>query len=294
MKLLIFEAVLMAGVLSVGAAQAADLVIYPEATSDYAAEPAVSGVNGKLELDLGYLTDPESAMFRGAGSISVPVGDMFGLQGDISVENSAGDWSVGGALHAFTRDPSSYLLGITAGVVRNDNATLAAIGPEAEVYLGQLSFEGWGGWASLDYDDATPDLDGGFAIGDLAYYATDDWRVSIGGASILGENSLNLATEYQFAPELGLALSGEARWHDTGAVSAMVGLKGYLGTPGKSLIDRHRQDDPPNRALDLAAGAGDLMSAISTAPDDGPKSDADCELDEVFDEQTQTCVKYPI
>ncbi|WP_417307927.1 hypothetical protein [Devosia sp.] len=263
MRLRVLNTVLMASVFSVGAANAADLIIYPEPMADYAADfvaPAVSGLNGKLELDLGYLTDPSSAVFRAAGSISAPVGDMFGLQGDLSVQSYEGDWSFGGAVHGFTRDPSSYLLGVTGGFVTSSESTLMAIGPEAELYLGQISLEAWAGWASIDYTDVLqPDLSGMFAIADLAYYATDDWRVSIGGSSILGENSLRLATEYQFAPEMGLGVSGEARWHDTGAVAAMVGLKGYIGEPGKSLIDRHRQDDPPNRALSLFSGASELI-----------------------------------
>ncbi|WP_417307929.1 hypothetical protein [Devosia sp.] len=275
MRLRVLNTVLMASVFSVGAANAADLIIYPEPMADYAADfaaPAVSGVNGKLEFDLGYLTDPSSAIFRAAGSISAPVGDMFGLQGDLSVQSYEGDWSFGGAVHAFTRDPSSYLLGVTAGVVSTGDSTLFAVGPEAELYLGQISIEAWAGYAALEYDDAgLTDLSGGFAIADLAYYATDDWRVSIGGSSILGENSLNIATEYQFAPEMGLALSGEARWHDTGAVAAMVGLKGYIGEPGKSLIDRHRQDDPPNRALNLFSGASGLISEEYEEPEEDLK-----------------------
>ncbi|WP_417307931.1 hypothetical protein [Devosia sp.] len=266
MRLRILGVALLGTALCGTGVQAADLIIYPEPMADYAADfvaPAVSGVNGKLELDLGYLTDPSSAIFRAAGSISAPVGDMFGLQGDLSLQSEDGDWSVGGAVHGFTRDPSSYLLGITAGVLRNDDAMLTAIGPEAELYLGQISLEAWAGWAMVDYDVAIPDENGMFAIADLAWYATDDWRLSLGGASILGENSLRLATEYQFAPEMGLSVSAESRFHDSGAVAAMVGLKGYFGEPGKSLIARHRQDDPPNRALSLAGGAGDLLEIQS-------------------------------
>ena len=273
MKLHAIGAVLLGTLLTTVAVKAADLIISPEPMAEYPAvfvAPAVSGVNGKLELDLGYLSDPSSAVFGAGGSISAPVGDMFGLQGDLSVSGEDGDWMLGGAVHGFTRDPSSYLIGLTAGFVRGDDATLAAIGPESELYLGQFSLESWAGYAVVDYDDAaTADLSGGFGIIDLGYYATDDWRVGVGYSSILGENALKLATEYQFAPEMGLAASGEARWSDSGAVTAMVGLKGYIGEPGKSLIDRHRQDDPPNRALSLVAGAGDLLNAKTPTCDDG-------------------------
>lgn len=264
------KAALLASVFSIPfgtAAFAADLLILsPEPVADQYVDlilPAVSAINGKLELDFGAITDPDTATFRAAGSLSVPIGERFGVQGDVSIGNIDDTWSFGGALHAFTRDPSSYLLGVTAGVVVTDGARLAAVGPEAELYLDRISLEGWAGWAALDYEDALMvDESGFFAMGDVAYYPTDDWRISLGGASILGRESLKLATEYQFAG-LGFPLSGvgEVRAYDTGAYSFRIGIKGYLGDPDKSLIDRHRQDDPPNRALDLFSAAGDLLTA---------------------------------
>jgi hypothetical protein len=245
------------------AANAADLLILspePVAMQDIdMVLPAVSGPNGKIELDLGLVTDPDNATFRAAGSLSLPVGDAFGIQGDLGVESIGGEWSTGAALHVFTRNPASYLVGVAAGVVVSDGSTLAAIGPEAELYLDRVSLEGWAGWASLNYDDAFLDDETGFfAVGDLAYYATDDWRLSIGGASILGTESLKLATEYQLTGfGLPISATAELRGFDTGSVSAKIGIKGYFGDPDKTLIDRHRQDDPPNRVLDMMA-AGDI------------------------------------
>ncbi|OEO32653.1 hypothetical protein VW23_010595 [Devosia insulae DS-56] len=270
------KAALLASVFSIPfgfSASAADLILTsPEPIEDQYVDlvlPAVSAVNGKLELYAGGISDPESAIFRAAGSLSVPIGERFGVQGDVAVGNIDDSWSFGGALHAFTRDPSSYLLGVTAGVVFADGSRLAAVGPEAELYLDRISLEGWAGWAAIDYDDLLmPDESGFFAIGDVAWYPTDDWRLSLGGASILGRESLKLATEYQFAG-LGFPLSGvgEVRAYDTGAWSAKVGIKGYFGgDPDKSLIDRHRQDDPPNRALDLFSAAGDLLTATPGEP----------------------------
>jgi len=259
--------------LAFATATAADLVIFdpePAAQQDVGfVLPAVSGPNGKFELDLGGLTDPSSAIFRAGASFSIPVGDTFGLQGDLAVGSFADEWMGGGALHAFTRDPSSYLIGVTAGVVVADGAALGAIGVEGELYLDRISLEGWAGYAALEYDDPMLSDDSGFfGIGDVAYYATDDWRLSIGVASILGSNSLKFATEYQFAG-MGVPLSGtaEARYYDTGAWSAKIGIKGYFGgDPDKSLIDRHRQDDPPNRALDLFAAAYLLTATYDDMP----------------------------
>lgn len=253
------------------AVRAADLILNPEpmATQDVDLQaPAVSGVNGKLELDFGAITDPDAGVFRLGGSLSVPVGNAFGLQGDVALSSLDGNITWGGALHAFTRDPNSYLLGVTAGYVANDGASLAAIGPEAELYLGNISLEGWAGWASAEYDDISLDDEtGAFFIGDIAAYITDDWRVSAGAASILGEGSLRLATEYQLT-DLGMPLSvtGEVRAYDDDRWMAKVGIKGYFGGADKSLIERHRQDDPPNRVLDLFASAGELLTADANGP----------------------------
>ena len=272
-------AALLASVFSVPFAfsvQAADLVLVPEPMAEQDVDlalPAVSGPNGKLELSAGGITDPDNALFRAGGSLTLPIGDMFGVQGDVGLENVGGDWAGGGALHLFTRDPSLYLVGVTAGVVVADGSMLAAVGPEAELYLDQVSLEAWAGWAALEYDDVLlPDDDGFFALADLAYYATDDWRISIGAASILGTESLKLATEYQFT-HFGLPFSGtgEFRAYDTGSYSIKVGIKGYFGAdPDKSLIDRHRQDDPPNRVIDLFGAAGDLLYEEAEEPD-GPQ-----------------------
>jgi hypothetical protein len=255
-----------------GVAYSADLIIYdPEPMADQMVDltlPAVSGPNGKIEFALGGITDPDAAIFSAGGSFSMPLTHSFGLQADIGFSNTDSDWSAGGALHLFTRDPSLYLLGVTGGVVVADGVSLVAFGPEAELYLDRVSIEAWAGWASANYDVDPLDEDGFFFTGDLAWYITDDWRVSVGGSSVLGEGSLRLATEYLFA-DVGVPLSatGELRAYEADRWSFKVGLKGYFGEDGKSLIDRHRQDDPPNRVLDLIAG-GVGGGAECEVPDD--------------------------
>jgi hypothetical protein len=262
------------------AARAADLVINDPGTivqpdTDL---PAVSGINGKWELDPGILTS--SAGVRAAGSVSIPLGKSFGLQLDGQGLLNGNGLTYGGAVHAFTRNPSSYLAGITAGFVRAPGATLGAVGFEGELYLNEFSIEGWAGVAGLDYvNPALLDKTGVFAIGDVAYYATPDWRMSLGGSYVLGDTALHLGTEYQFqglgAP---LSITGDARLHTNGSYTLTVGLKGYFGgdDPQKTLINRHRQDDPPNRGIDLFTAAGDQLYATpptTTPPTTTPPVD---------------------
>jgi len=253
-------------------AYAADLIVDQGVIVDPDADlPAVSGLNGKWELDPGILTG--SPGVRAAGSISLPVGKSFGIQLDGQASLSGNGLTYGGAAHAFTRNPSTYLAGITAGFVRAPGATLGAIGFEGEIYADQFSIEGWAGVAGLDYVDPNLlDKTGLFVMGDIAYYATPNWRVAAGGSYVLGDTALRLSTEYQFTG-LGMPLSatGDARLHTNGSYSITVGLKGYFGgDPDKSLIERQRQDDPPNRAIDLFTAAGSQLYATAAPPPPPP------------------------
>lgn len=253
-------------------AHAADLILYsPQPMAEQPTDlmlPAVSGINGKLEISGGFLRTPGTTIghARVNGSISIPVTDRFGLQGDLAVFNTPPGVGYAGALHAFTRDPSSYLLGVTGAAVRVPGATLMAIGPEAELYMGDWSLEAWVGVANLNYDDAAlADTSGLLAIADLAYYITPDFRVSVGGSSVIGYNQLRLATEYQVTNfDIPFSVTGEGRFGQDGSVIATIGLKHYFGDPDKALIDRHRQDDPPDRAVDFFTAAGNPM--YNTAP----------------------------
>lgn len=233
--------------------------------------PAVSAINGKWELSAGYIS-PTGINGRFGGSLSAPLGERLGLQGDIMFDLNPGGLTTSAAGHFFTRDPSSYLAGVAAGVVVAPGATLVAIGGEGELYLDRVSLEGWAGFASINYvNPAILDRAGVFAIGDLAYYPLDDLRLALGGTYMLGDFAVRASTEYQLSGlGMPLSLTSDARLHADGTYSVMFGLKGYLGgDDSKPLIDRHRQDDPPNRALDLfGAGASLLYAAAPSVPGD--------------------------
>jgi hypothetical protein len=260
-----------AGACSWQAALAADLIVdQPGVIVDNNAQlPAVSGINGKWEFDPGLLTG--GGLVRAAGSVSIPLGDRFGVQADaMGTWTSTNGLVYSGALHAFTRDPERYLAGLTGGIVVSPQATLAVLGPEVELYADRVTLEAWGGFASLNYvDPALLDKTGVFGIGDVAYYPTDDWRFVVGGSYVLGDLSVHGGTEYLFRG-LGAPISAvaDARYHANGNYTFTIGIKGYFGgnDDNKSLIDRHRQDDPPDRAIDLFTAAGSQLFDKSTPP----------------------------
>jgi hypothetical protein len=220
------------------AAYAADIAT-PES-----ALPAVSGPNGKIELGGGWvdLDDVSSdEVFRGGAAFSIPLGDMFGLQADLTALDAFGDTAVGGAAHFFTRDPNSYLLGAYGGYVDAGPANIWYVGPEAELYLGNVSIEAVGGYMDISNGVGSEY----YALGTLALYATDNLRLSIGASTVANFESANAGLEW-FMGDTGIpaSLTVNGSLGEDGYTSIMAGVSLYFGGEDKSLIRRHREDDP--------------------------------------------------
>lgn len=260
----------------------------------YAAGPAVSGVNGKLEFDAGVLSlgSTPSYMLRGAGSLALPLGDQLGFQGDVTLSTGS-SFGNSAAVHVFTRDPDSHLLGATFGFASMPGAMVFAAGPEAELYYGRFSIEAWGGLAHTNYSDpGTPDRTGIFAMGDLAYYPDDDWRLDAGLSLLAGHVAAHVGSEvllHGFPQPLSLAFDG--RVGSDGSVGATAGIKVYFGGGDKSLIARHRQDDPQNRGATLSEATGSVPRATHGGDSGGDPVVPVCLADEWYHEPSNTCVK---
>ena len=213
--------------------------------------PAVSDINGKVEIGGGF-TDIDDfnsdEVFRGGAALSFPVGDMFGIQADLTALDAFGETAVGGALHAFTRDPNSYLLGVYGGYVDAGPADVWHIGPEAELYLDNISIEAVGGYMDISNGVGSEF----YAMGKVALYATDDLRLAVGASSVAGFESANAGLEW-FMGDTGLpaSITVEGRLGEDGFSSVMAGLSLYFGGEDKSLIRRHREDDPRLHFFDI-------------------------------------------
>lgn len=223
--------------------------------------PAVSGPNGKVEFGGGWAdlnSTSSDDVFRGGAAFSFPVGDMFGIQADLSALDAFGDTAVGGAVHAFTRDPNSYLFGAYGGYVDAGAANIFYVGPEAELYLGNVSIEAIGG-----YMDVSTTGSKFYALGDIALYATDNLRLSIGASTVASFESAHAGLEWFMADTVNVpvSLTLDGRIGDSGFTSIMAGLNLYFGGEDKSLIRRHREDDPRIRFFDIF-NAGLLGSGV--------------------------------
>ena len=216
--------------------------------------PAVSGINGKVEIGAGWgdLDDfGDDEVFRGAAAISFPVGDMFGIQADVYALDVFSETAVGGAIHAFTRDPNSYLLGVYGGYADAGPVNIFYVGPEAELYLGNISIEAVGGFMDVSGSGSSSGSEY-YALADIALYATDNLRLSLGASTVAGFETGRAGLEW-FMGDTGLpaSLKLDGRVGEEGFASVMAGVSFYFGGEDKSLIRRHREDDPPIYMLDI-------------------------------------------
>jgi len=241
-------------VAAMGGAQAADL---PDVSNGYnpmvvpASLPAVSQVNGKLSAFGG---SQDGGLFGVAGSLSVPLGFPYGFQIDGMVGSGKGAAFYGVGGHLFWRDPAKGLVGFYGSYASwnlDDAGTTGAdvgkLGVEGEAYLGRFSLEGLAA-----YQFGTNTGFAGKAV--VAYYPIDNLRLDGGIRYLEGPGAIGVIdAEWQPHAGSGLTLFASGSFGDN-YTQALGGVRYYFGDPGKSLIQRHRTDDPGN---DLP---GDLFS----------------------------------
>ncbi|MEH6725641.1 MAG: hypothetical protein V7703_05730 [Hyphomicrobiales bacterium] len=268
---------LAGGCLFAASALAADLYVAGEPVLPTVL-PAVSGVNGKISLEGGALDAEGFAALK--GSVSLPLGQQFGLQLDGSVGVLDEEFVGGGGGHLFWRDPSMALLGIYGSYTTIEalDGDIARLGVEGEYYWNQFTLKGVIGAEFIDID-APVDYDETnlFAFSDLSYYASDNLELAVGHRYTGEKHALALGVEYQLSQQVfasGVSLFAEGRIGEDDYKGAWAGVRMYLGDD-KSLIRRHREDDPTDWEEDNllgivnAAGSGCVPNA-SELSGEGP------------------------
>jgi hypothetical protein len=230
---------------------------------------AVDGVNAKLEgfgggsYWLGFAR-LNNASAGGMGSIAAPVGDRFGFQIDAIAAGHRGFFVSGGAGHAFWRDPSVGLLG-AYGAIANDKRlddTRFRLGAEGAYYYGPFSLASVAGYEESSGHFFTPV---GYSPGFLAYqwqprrgrffdmvdisfYPTYNVKFSVGHRYVGGRHAAAFAGEALVWNFGNSAVTGfiESRVGEDDYKAVWGGIRIYLGQSDKTLIVRHREDDPMN------------------------------------------------
>ncbi len=236
-----------------GAACAVSLSALPAGASEHYGPAqslcAVSGFNGKLEGAGGFIDQRSDDGGRGHAllSLSAPLGCMFGMQVDLGIGDLAGSTAGGVAGHLFKRDPQSYLIGAYGQWGAVGGQDVWRIGGEAELYRGNISYEFLAGFE--DTDRTSSDV---FAALDIAFYTTDNLRLSAGYRRLIKVDAAAVGLEWQPGDlNLGLPVSFFVKGAvgSKGYGTAYGGVRLYFGGPQKSLIRRHREDDPGAKGI---------------------------------------------
>jgi hypothetical protein len=221
--------------------------------------PAVDGINAKID-GYGGGANHSDGFYGATGSLSVPLARQWGAQIDGRVQNADGIAAYGVAGHLFWRDPSIGLVGVYGSWwhwdgrdirdVGHVSADTSAIAAQGEYYAGRWTLSGLAGIEMVSVD-APAVLDASvpnrfFDSIRASYYVTDNSKLSIGHVYISGRHGLTLGAEQGFALGGGrmASLFAQARFAEEGHNSVVGGLRVYFGQRDKTLIDRHRQDDP--------------------------------------------------
>ena len=181
----------------------------------------------------------DDEVFRGGAAFSFPVGDMFGIQADLTALNAMAN-RVGRGPHAFTRDPNPISSALTA-------ATSMPVRPISGMSAPKLNFTStisrskrWAGsWISA-------------MVSAPSSMQWAKWlsmrqklRLSIGASTVANFETANAGLEW-FMGDTGLpvSLTVDGELGEDGYTSIQAGLSLYFGGEDKSLIRRHREDDP--------------------------------------------------
>jgi hypothetical protein len=244
--------------------------------------PAVDGWTGRAEAVGG--TIGHMSMAFGRAVVAAPVSNQTGMQLDFLAGSLGGHALGNLVGRYFWRDPAQGLYGIYAAQTawnRFGGVYVTHVAPEFEIYRGRWTLQGllgveFGNSASRTVSanglavTAVPGGGGGggvltttttsastftesyniktrfFDQINLKYYFTDNWDGYIGHRYLGGLHALAVGTEYA-RPMSGNRLGSlfvEARVGQGAFEGVWGGVKVYFGQRDKSLIRRHREDDP--------------------------------------------------
>jgi len=204
-------------------------------TVHYAAAegPAVSGINGKASALLGHLNSEST--YIALGSLSLPLGEQFGLQIDLTGGQISSESYSGAGAHLFWRDPDIGLIGLTSSYQSADDISKIRQGVEGEYYLSKITF-----YTRMSYQYGDVESCFIFKPG-MKIYPMDNLALKIETGIQEDDFRGKGAVEYQILN--GLTLFAEAQLGSHHYDRWFGGARFYFGD-NKSLKRRHREDDP--------------------------------------------------
>jgi hypothetical protein len=230
-------------------------------------------VNAKAAAWGGSFAD--EGLVGGSGSLSFPIACGWGVQFDASAAGFDSRFLGSLGSHVFWRDPSKALFGAYAAGTYWDQIggiRVAHVGPESELYFGRITLQGVAGVefgnsganATQTFDVRTRFSD----IANVAFYPTDNIKLYVGHRYLAGRHAAALGAELGLPMEHGTMAASFADGHASEGHfhGVLAGLRIYFGQKDKSLIRRHREDDPPNwmEGLNGAAAVSGISSTTAS------------------------------
>ena len=285
----------------------------PLPVSSYA--PAVDGVNARTEPFAGWIAN--RSIIGNQGAVTFPVSGSLGAQIDAAFGSldRRGFGHLAG--HFFWRNPNQALFGLYASHTRwaqFGGAHVNQVAAEGEFYSGRFTVQGiagieWGNrasWTDVVTSIVPPGVGVSYPAGiattsaftsafdvrtrffdqiNFKYYFTDSGLGYVGHRYLGGKHALALGGEYAF-PINRVMVSAfiEGRIGESNFNGVWGGLKFYFNEKGKSLMARHRQDDPNIWSTDTlfsitnsATSASSSSSTLFCNPGDNFNSPTTCE-----------------
>jgi hypothetical protein len=241
--------------------------------------PAVSGQNAKLSFEGGRLDDETGGV--ALGSYTIPLGPSIGFQVDGTLGLMNDDVLGGVGAHLFTRNPERYLFGLFTSYHSWNSIDIWRVAAETELYLDRFSISGLAGYEGLHtpaqiggLEVIQPDKSRFFSQVDLGYYLTDDLKVFAGYRFQDNVSFGGAGAEYMLRTGgTPVSLFARGNFGESDHTSFTGGFKVYLGgDPDKSLIKRHRMDDPEIYVpvFPKLVTKTPVNQSKSTAPSKGP------------------------
>jgi hypothetical protein len=242
-----------------------------------AASPcAVDGLNGKIAGFGGSFAN--DGVYGGLGSLTTPLTCDFGAQIDGDAASFDGRFLGTIAGHLFWRNPNFAMLGVYGSYTDWDRAggvRAGHVGGEGAWYAGRFALQGIAGVESGNTRSETNglfittyDVDTRFfdAV-NLAYYPSDNLEVYAGHRYLYGQHALALGGEWGLPLSNGVmaALFVEGRIGEDDYHGVWGGIRFYFGQKDKSLIRRHREDDPTDWETGMGASNSGSSSPVPSS-----------------------------
>jgi hypothetical protein len=211
--------------------------------------PAVSAPNAKLSIE-GGLGGAQGIPTLGqgfvSGSFTFPIAQQWGVQLDATGGSVAKQFTGGAGGHIFWREPKTALIGLTGGIANVAGATFGRFGAETDIYVNNaLTLSAAGGYQTGATSTRAIVNKGFYGNVGATLYPDPNLAISLGVSRTPNVFGAYASAEYQ--PEgwkgVSLFVNGTVAEHRQFAVRG--GLVLYFGKD-KSLIRRHREDDPVN------------------------------------------------